>query len=261
MPDPRPDIIEQLEKIRNAKNGIKTALEGAGVAVPSAFLDYGGVLEATIKPILDCIVSINNNDVRFSAPIRTLSLPRMSSATANYAFYGNEYLETVDLPLVKSIKSASFGACVNLESLNIPKVETIVSNTFGVQADFTEGHTDKQLSKLVSLTLPAITTINKKAFGYTNTQEGNRVYYFTGIVDLYIPNKTRSEIEAMSDYGLWGLSPDCTIHAKPESASTLSSKKSSKRKKASVEWDDFKYEPSAELPDDYDSDYSENEIN
>lgn len=124
--------------------------------------------------------------------------------------YGERYTEGV------------FLGCTNLVSLSVPRVEIVgpwfMPASFARMAEYQgmEAYRRKAdgtlitfpvLSRLTQLTLPSVLEIKPYAFGISPTEP------LTGIVDLYLPNKTVAQVKGMTGYGLWNLSTNCTIHA------------------------------------------------
>ena len=115
-----------------------------------------------------------------------------------------------------------FLGCTNLVSLSVPSVETVSAWFLPVAftTDKTQAEVDEYriredetvisfpvLSRLTELSLPSVQRIKPFAFGLSPTEP------ITGIVDLYLPNKTVAQVKAMTGYDLWNLSTNCTIHA------------------------------------------------
>lgn len=144
-------------------------------------------------------------------------------AIGNGAFAGCKAIEALSFPTADEIGPGAFLGCTNLASLAIPDVRTLyplfVPLYFYLapetQADMDAYRVKKNgtlmtfpvLSRLTQLSLPAVEEIKPFAFGLSPTEP------LTGIVDLYLPNKTVAQIKAMTGYSLWNLSTNCTIHA------------------------------------------------
>lgn len=155
--------------------------------------------------------------------LETIDFPNCKVVWAS-AFSGCSSLTDVNLPECVSLAGAStFESCSSLVSVNIPKVKNLRTKTFfgchsleyaaldsceTLTIPFSDSRTQAmQAENLTSLTLPSIQTISSKAFGYSASQQ------YTGIQNLYIPNKTMQEIKNMANYATWYLSETCVIHA------------------------------------------------
>lgn len=223
MGNEKANIVEQLVKIKNAKDGLKTAMENAGFAIPETFEHYGDVIEPAILNIIKCIsrLTVTYPELSFSnCPMRKLEFPNLTSISGFGLFRNNTYLEEITFSNLAILNSAMFAGCVNLRVLDIPKVITIQSYTFADTVEFEAEYPRLVLAHLTELHLPRMVdndgTIAMNAFGELDSATGT-MYYFTNIRDLYFPNKTQAQIEAMANYGSWGLHPECRIHPKSES--------------------------------------------
>ena len=148
---------------------------------------------------LPSVASIQAYVFKNCKSLSTVSLPTITMGA--YAFQDCTGLSSLSLPNLTALLSCALQGCTALSSLEIPACQTLTT-PFRTSYSATA-----KLSNLVSLSLPSITTISARAFGATATQQ------YTGIVDLYFPNKTVAQVKAMSNYSTWHCGSGCTIHA------------------------------------------------
>ncbi len=213
-------IAEQLTRINAAKESLSGVLVANGITPPATFEEYGaaasginlayrdafaGRLNGTLTELSESnipsgITRIEKYSFALCANLSSASIPGATSI-GSCSFQNCTSLSAVSLPSATSISSRAFEGCTALSSLSIPACQTLTT-PFRTSYSATA-----VLSNLVSLSLPSITTISSKAFGYSATQQ------YTGIVDLYFPNKTVAQVKAMSNYSTWHCGSGCTIHA------------------------------------------------
>lgn len=227
MGNEKANIVEQLVKIKNAKDGLKTAMENAGFAIPETFEHYGDVIEPTILGMEKCITRLKCSypNVSFSnCPMRKLEFPHLQAIAGSGHFRNNIYLEEVTLPEITTLLTDMFAGCVNLRTINIPGVISITNFAFANAYEFEAEYPTHILAHLTELHLPGMVDndgiIGLNAFGKLNVTDGT-MHYYTNIRDLYFPNKTQAQIEAMGNYGSWGLHPECRIHPKSKSGEDI----------------------------------------
>lgn len=222
MGNEKANIVEQLARIKNAKDGIKAGMESAGFVIPETFEHYGDVIEPAILGMESCITTLSGNypEPSFAGcTMRKLEFPNLQSISGTAHFRDDIYLEEITLPNITALPTNIFAGCVNLRVVNIPDVLVIPNTAFANLKRFDEEYPNKVLAHLTELRLPGMVdnggAIAKNAFGWFKSATGT-MYYFTNIRDLYFPNKTQVQIEAMGNYGSWGLHPECRIHPKSE---------------------------------------------
>lgn len=227
MGNEKANIVEQLVKIKNAKDGLKTAMENAGFAIPETFEHYGDVIEPAILGMESCITTLSGNypEPSFAGcTMRKLEFPNLQSLSGTAHFRDDIYLEEVTLPNITALPANIFAGCVNLRVVNIPDVLVIPNTAFATRKVLVDTYPEKVLTHLTELRLPAMVDniggIGQYTFGFLQNTTGT-MYYFTNIRDLYFPNKTQAQIEAMANYGSWGLHPECRIHPKSESGEDI----------------------------------------
>jgi len=172
------------------------------------------------------------------------------TAVADYIFYNNLTLRSVDLPNCIHIGNQAFSGCENLESLKLPMLFLTDSQAFSdcsslVTVDLPNltaagEHTFSGCRKLVSAYLPALTTIPVSMFNrceslkelfHTDIQSiGSYAFYnCTSLEEVCFPNISEIQmrtfyscsalhsadipkVESIAEYGFGGCSGLETIH-------------------------------------------------
>lgn len=142
-------IYDQINRIKNAKAAIKTAIEGKGVTVGNGTIDTYAEKIDQIQQGGDAttIMLVERTGTSITIPVGTTKI-------GNYAFYVYPTLSTVTIPdSVTSIGNYAFGTS-GLTSITIPPaVTTINRSCFSYCVD------------LATVSLPdALTTIAQEAF-------------------------------------------------------------------------------------------------
>ena len=81
-----------------------------------------------------------------------VNLNNSASFVGVYAFYGNDTIQTVNLPECSNVKMAAFSSCTNLTSVDLPKCDFIESSAF------------QNCSSLTYISLPMCSTVRSNAF-------------------------------------------------------------------------------------------------
>lgn len=164
-------IYDQINRIKNAKAAIKTAIEGKGVTVGNGTIDtyaekinqiqQGGdattimLVERTGTSVQIPVgtTKIGNYAFYVYPILTTVTIPNTVTSIGNYAF-GTSGLTSVTIPAsVHAINKSCFAYCVDLATVSLPDSLTTIAN------DAFAGCRD-----LKALTIPAnVTTIGANA--------------------------------------------------------------------------------------------------
>ena len=161
-------IADEIIRLKNAKENIKTAIENKGVEVSDSLTisDYAELISG---------ISQSNNDLIKSMIERTatdLDIPNYVTSIGGYAFYNCTGLTSVTIPdSVTSIGSSAFNSCKGLTDISIGNSVTSIANNMFLNC-----------IRLNNVTIPnSVTYIGSQAF-----------FQCTSITSVTIPNSVTS---------------------------------------------------------------------
>ena len=119
-------LIDNLNKIESVKTDIKSAIENKGV-------DMTGVSFPGYASKIGEISGGGGWDQKSitEGTIEIINLDNSASFVANYAFYNNSYIQTVNLPNCTEVRFSAFYGCTSLSQVSLPMCSSIGGNVFG----------------------------------------------------------------------------------------------------------------------------------
>ena len=146
------ELITNLNNILDIKGNIKSAIENKGVDMTSvSFSGYaskigeisggGGWDQKSITEKSYEIINLDNS----------------ASFVANYAFYNNSYIQTVNLPNCTEVRFSAFYGCISLSQVSLPMCSSIGANAF------------YYCTSLSQVSLPMCSYISNNAFQYCSS--------------------------------------------------------------------------------------------
>ena len=145
-------LIDNLNTIESVKTDIKSAIENKGV-------DMTGVSFPGYASKIGEISGGGGWDQKSITErnIEIINLDNSASFVANYAFYNNSYIQTVNLSYATTVRISAFYGCTSLSQVSLPMCSSIGANAF------------YYCISLSQVSLPMCSYISNNAFQYCSS--------------------------------------------------------------------------------------------
>ena len=145
-------LIDNLNIIESVKTDIKSAIEAKGV-------DMTGVSFSGYASKIGEISGGGGWDQKSitEGNIEIINLDNSASFVANYAFYNNSYIQTVNLSYATTVRISAFYGCISLSQVSLPMCSSIGANAF------------YYCISLSQVSLPMCSYISNNAFQYCSS--------------------------------------------------------------------------------------------
>lgn len=193
-------MLTELQRLRNAKASIKTAIQNKNVSVPDS---------ARLSDLSGYISQIETGGTYYTPGLveRTLTsytFPSSLTDTTGYSLYMFESLQSVNMNNCRFVETNMFRACPNLYDVNFSHITSIGANAF------------YNCLSLKYLDLPAtLTSIGRSAFcycGYNTTvicravtppSITNDTFYGTNIAAIYVPAESVNAYKTATNWSTY----------------------------------------------------------
>lgn len=192
-------MLTELQRLRNAKASIKTAIQNKNVSVPDS---------ARLSDLSGYISQINTDGTYYTPGLveRTLTsytFPSELTDPTGYSLFGCTSLQSVNMNNCSFVESKMFTVCSNLYNVDFSHVTSIKDSAF----------TD--CSSLKRIDLPAtLTSIGTSAFAHTYLQTvicrattppsiTSNTFYNTNITTIYVPAESVNAYKTATNWSTY----------------------------------------------------------